>query len=247
MHIHSNLLFVILLINTILNLVSISTFPVFERSITLSTMTSSEGKSSPFLSLFHRKKRINGTKTSDDIKSVLTPTKTVQTKTNNSQKSKAKKLPDSKTLPASIHRKKKGREKSFWGTKSQSLDDLIPFDPCALLEALETIAADKPMVARSIPKHAKIMKKEDKSMNNCLFEKEVYDSMLCDSLRVCDLLQSHLDDCIVSVRTKSPEPGLDLSQDCRDSGKGNSSASSTISLSPSTKKRPMKSCVRADV
>lgn len=44
------------------------------------------------------------------------------------------------------------------------------------MEALETIAADQPLVARSIPKHAKITKKEDKSMRNCLFEQEVIGS-----------------------------------------------------------------------
>ncbi|VDO65075.1 unnamed protein product [Heligmosomoides polygyrus] len=115
-----------------------------------------------------------------------------------------------------------------------------------MVEALETIAAEQPLVARSIPKHAKITKREDRSMRNCLFEQEVYDSMLIDSLRVCDLLQTHLDECITSVRAKSPETCLDASQDGRDSGRGASSASSTISSSPGMK-RPLKSCIRADL
>ncbi|VDO54648.1 unnamed protein product, partial [Haemonchus placei] len=114
--------------------------------------------------------------------------------------------------------------------QSQSFDALLEEDPAVLVEALETIAAEQPIVARSIPKHAKITKREDRSMRNCLFEQEVYDSMLIDSLRVCDLLQTHLDECITSVRAKSPE-------NC---------PSSTISSSPSLK-RPLKSCIRADL
>ncbi|VDM59995.1 unnamed protein product [Angiostrongylus costaricensis] len=130
--------------------------------------------------------------------------------------------------------------------KSQSFGMLLEDDPVALVEALETIAAEQPIVARSIPKHAKITKCEDRSMRNCLFDQEVYDSMLFDSLRVCDLLQSHLDDCIISVRAKSPENCADTSQDGRDSGRGASSPSSTISSSPGVK-RPLKSCIRADL
>ncbi|ETN84975.1 hypothetical protein NECAME_01537 [Necator americanus] len=170
------------------------------------TTTEPNAKTSPFLSLFHRKKRVNGTKSSDDLKAALGPPK----------------------------------------EQSQSFDVLLEEDPAALVEALETIASEQPIVARSIPKHAKITKKEDKSMRNCLFEQEVYDSMLFDSLRVCDLLQTHLDECISSVRAKSPENCLDTSQDGRDSGRGASSASSTISSSPGTK-RPLKSCIRADL
>ena len=54
-----------------------------------------------------------------------------------------------------------------------SLDDIADVDPNYLVEALETIGDDKPLVARSIPKHAKITRREDKSMKNCLFEKDV--------------------------------------------------------------------------
>uniref|UniRef100_A0A1I7XEV2 Uncharacterized protein n=1 Tax=Heterorhabditis bacteriophora TaxID=37862 RepID=A0A1I7XEV2_HETBA len=157
---------------------------------------------------------------------------------------------ESNTLPAVLDgkKKKKQKQKSLWEqTKSQSFDILLEEDPNVLVEALETIAAEQPIVARSIPKHAKIIKKEDKSMKNCLFEQEVYDSMLSDSLRVCDLLQSHLDDCIVSVRAKSPDPCFDTSHDGRDSGRGASSASSTISSSPGVNKRQLKSCVRTDL
>lgn len=57
--------------------------------------------------------------------------------------------------------------------QSQSFDVLLEEDPAALVEALETIAAEQPLVARSIPKHAKITKREDRSMRNCLFEQEV--------------------------------------------------------------------------
>ncbi|KAK6061848.1 hypothetical protein COOONC_00485 [Cooperia oncophora] len=153
---------------------------------------------------------------------------------------------ESTTLPAKLDNKKKKHKPMSQQPKSQSFDVLLEEDPAVLVEALETIAAEQPIVARSIPKHAKITKREDRSMRNCLFEQEVYDSMLIDSLRVCDLLQTHLDECITSVRAKSPENCHDTSQDGRDSGRGASSASSTISSSPGTK-RPLKSCIRADL
>ena len=54
-----------------------------------------------------------------------------------------------------------------------SLDDLVDVDPNYLVEALETMADEQPTVARSIPKHAKITKKKDESMKNCLFEQDV--------------------------------------------------------------------------
>ncbi|WKY16303.1 hypothetical protein Q1695_001185 [Nippostrongylus brasiliensis] len=208
------------------------------------TTTEPTGKTSPFLSIFHRKKRVNGTKSSDDLKAVKGPTTKEQDDA--VEKKRSTKKHDSSTLPAKLDTKKK-KQKSVWEqTKSQSFDVLLEEDPAALVEALETIASEQPIVARSIPKHAKITKREDRSMRNCLFEQEVYDSMLFDSLRVCDLLQSHLDECITSVRAKSPEHCLDTSQDGRDSGRGASSASSTISSSPGVK-RPLKSCIRADL
>ncbi|KAK6759487.1 hypothetical protein RB195_021210 [Necator americanus] len=209
------------------------------------TTTEPNAKTSPFLSLFHRKKRVNGTKSSDDLKAALGPPKE-QARTSVNEKKTTVKKHDSTTLPAVLDVKKKKHKPVWEQTKSQSFDVLLEEDPAALVEALETIASEQPIVARSIPKHAKITKKEDKSMRNCLFEQEVYDSMLFDSLRVCDLLQTHLDECISSVRAKSPENCLDTSQDGRDSGRGASSASSTISSSPGTK-RPLKSCIRADL
>ncbi|KAE9413935.1 hypothetical protein Angca_001767 [Angiostrongylus cantonensis] len=170
------------------------------------TTTEPTAKTLPFLTIFHRKKRINGAKSCEDIKTTISPS----------------------------------------NDQSQSFGMLLEDDPIALVEALETIAAEQPIVARSIPKHAKITKCEDRSMRNCLFDQKVYDSMLFDSLRVCGLLQSHLDDCIISVRAKSPEICADTSQDGRDSGRGASSPSSTISSSPGVK-RPLKSCIRADL
>lgn len=63
---------------------------------------------------------------------------------------------------------------------------------------------------RSIPKHAVLEidpnKEAEKRLRHCIFEPEVYDKMLSDSLLVCDMLEKHLDDCIVSVRAKSPQP-----------------------------------------
>ncbi|KAL6724969.1 hypothetical protein Aduo_019803 [Ancylostoma duodenale] len=209
------------------------------------TSTEPNPKSSPFLSLFHRKKRVNGTKSSDDLKAALAAPKE-QAAAAASEKKRSVKKHDSSTLPAKLDVKKKKQKPVWEQPKSQSFDVLLEEDPAVLVEALETIGAEQPIVARSIPKHAKITKKEDKSMRNCLFEQEVYNSMLFDSLRVCDLLQTHLDECISSVRAKSPENCLDTSQDGRDSGRGASSASSTISSSPGTK-RPLKSCIRADL
>lgn len=63
---------------------------------------------------------------------------------------------------------------------------------------------------RSIPKHAVLevdpVKEAERRTKHCIFEPEVYDKMLDDSLLVCDMLKTHLEDCIVSVRTKSPTP-----------------------------------------
>lgn len=47
-------------------------------------------------------------------------------------------------------------------------------------------------------------KHEERLRRDCLFEDEFYDRILSDSLIVCDLLQSHLNDCIVGVRARSP-------------------------------------------
>jgi len=81
-----------------------------------------------------------------------------------------------------------------------------------LEDALETIANDHPhRVARSIPKGIYIdsSKVPDKSMEHCLYEREVYDHMLADSMHVCQLLQGNLEECIEKVRqtpSASPDP-----------------------------------------
>ncbi|CAI5454405.1 unnamed protein product [Caenorhabditis angaria] len=192
--------------------------------------------SSPFLSLFRRKKRVNGA--ADDIKAnTLSPTR--KNDKNFVVGKENKGIVTSNTMPADMDggkKKKKGTKGQKDFGKSMSMDVLLEDE--ALVEALEAIGDEKPIVARSIPKHARVTKKEDNSMKNCLFEKEVYDTMLSDSLRVCEMLQSHLDDCIVSVRAKSPEPTSSYSLDGRDSGRGASSPSSTMSstASPSVRR-----------
>lgn len=61
---------------------------------------------------------------------------------------------------------------------------------------------------RSTPKHSTIFvderKNEERLRRDCLFEDEFYERMLSDSLTVCDLLQTHLSDCIAGVRARSP-------------------------------------------
>uniref|UniRef100_A0A914BW12 Uncharacterized protein n=1 Tax=Acrobeloides nanus TaxID=290746 RepID=A0A914BW12_9BILA len=105
---------------------------------------------------------------------------------------------------------KKKRTELLKRNKAFSADAINELDPVYLMEALETIAEEQPIVARSIPKHAVLEsdpnKEAEKRLKNCIFEPEVYDKMLNDSLLVCDMLQTHLGDCIVSVRTKSPPP-----------------------------------------
>ncbi|CAO4383103.1 unnamed protein product [Caenorhabditis nigoni] len=191
-------------------------------------------KKSPFLSLFRRKKQ----RVTEDVPQsgvVLSPAK----KNDKEKTGKENKgIVNSNTMPADMDGGKKNKKtkvskngKDFG--KSLSMDVLLEDEAAALVEALETFGDEKPTVARSIPKHARVVKKEDNSMKNCIFEKEVYDTMLSDSLRVCEMLQSHLDDCIVSVRAKSPEPTSSYSLDGRDSGRGASSPSSTMSSTTS--------------
>uniref|UniRef100_A0A7E4ZRL4 Flocculation protein FLO11-like n=1 Tax=Panagrellus redivivus TaxID=6233 RepID=A0A7E4ZRL4_PANRE len=106
----------------------------------------------------------------------------------------------------------KSKEKSSKLTKNKafSADAISQLDPANLIEALEVIGDDQPIVARSIPKHAKLEsdpnKEERRLRQNCIYEPEVYDKMLSDSLQMCDLLQTHLTDCITSTRAKSPPP-----------------------------------------
>ncbi|CAJ0957935.1 unnamed protein product, partial [Mesorhabditis belari] len=218
-------------------------------------------RSSPFFSLFRRsKKKINGTKSHDDFKTTqnaieeLAKTKPSPQKMSFTDRVKAHKTAksgkkdQSSTLPSHLYKKHDKHLKHQ--CKSQSFDALVEEDPVILIESLQTIADEQPTVARSIPKHANIKPKPKDPLRNCLFEQEVYDTMLSDSLKVCDLLAAHLDDCITHVRAKSPELSkMNLSDvsDGRDSGRGPSSASSTISTSPTAYKRPLKSCVRADL
>jgi hypothetical protein len=92
--------------------------------------------------------------------------------------------------------------------KALSADAINHMDPMYLTEALEAFGDEQPIVARSIPKHAVIeidpKKEERRQRDNCLFEPEVYDKMLSESLMVCDMLQMHLNDCITNTRAKSP-------------------------------------------
>uniref|UniRef100_A0A915E9U2 Uncharacterized protein n=1 Tax=Ditylenchus dipsaci TaxID=166011 RepID=A0A915E9U2_9BILA len=94
------------------------------------------------------------------------------------------------------------REKAF------SADALNQMDPVYLTEALLAIGDVQPIVARSIPKHTVLIddpkKTEERLRRDCLYEDEFYDKMLADSVLVCDLLQTHLSDCIAGVRAKTP-------------------------------------------
>ena len=93
-------------------------------------------------------------------------------------------------------------EKEPW----RSLEDLE--------EALENIANEPPIVARSIPKglhlerigdNSKIAAiQRERSMRHCLYAPEVYDHMLADTMNVCSLLQDNLDDYITQVRGNTP-------------------------------------------
>lgn len=79
-------------------------------------------------------------------------------------------------------------------------------DPGYLMEALETLAAEQPIVARSIPKHAVVDTSHfaQHSLDNCLFDASVYENMLDNSIKTCQLLQDHLNDCVAYVRARSP-------------------------------------------
>ncbi|VDK20402.1 unnamed protein product, partial [Anisakis simplex] len=69
--------------------------------------------------------------------------------------------------------------------KAFSADAVYSLEPLYLMEALETLAEDQPLVARSIPKHARVDTSgfAKRSLDNCLFDSTVYDNMLCDSLK----------------------------------------------------------------
>lgn len=81
-------------------------------------------------------------------------------------------------------------------------------DPDYIAEALRALGDEQPRVARSTPKHAYISQDPkriyDRLRRDCLYPQDVYEKMVQDSLLVCDLLQTHLDDVISGVRAKSP-------------------------------------------
>ncbi|GMT04982.1 hypothetical protein PENTCL1PPCAC_27156 [Pristionchus entomophagus] len=110
------------------------------------------------------------------------------------------------------------------GNRKMSLDD----DPESLIESLQAIGDDQPKVARSIPKNSKPVKHNDRSLKDCLYTQEVYDGMLEDSLKMCDLLASHFDECMESVRrddASSKNSSLETRSET-DSGRGASSPAS---------------------
>ncbi|GMT31173.1 hypothetical protein PFISCL1PPCAC_22470, partial [Pristionchus fissidentatus] len=111
-------------------------------------------------------------------------------------------------------------------SSNMSLDD----DPESLIESLKAIGDDQPKVARSIPKNSKPVKHIDNSLKDCLYTQDVYDGMLSDSLKMCDLLTSHLDECMESVKTRSCDASSkNSSVETRsetDSGRGASSPAS---------------------
>lgn len=70
-------------------------------------------------------------------------------------------------------------------------------------EALQMIAEDPPHVARSTPKGLAVDTtrwKEEHDMQHCIYDREVYEKMIDNSLKTCELLQSHLDSYITVVR-----------------------------------------------
>lgn len=230
-------------------------------------------KSSPFGSVFGRKKRVNGTKSADDIKGaaaalsinngqavangfidaedidalkessivngqppqgqtrivdstrhpVVSPSNsTFIDKVRYQRSSRSKNLRDaeeirlsssapptkSRTLPTRTKVDNRKRSQLAEQKKAFSADAVFMHtDPAYLMEALETLGDVPPVVARSIPKHAVVDTSDfaQRSLRNCLFDASVYENMLCDSLKVCDMLQSHLNECIVTIRARSPE------------------------------------------
>ena len=69
------------------------------------------------------------------------------------------------------------------------MDVLCEEDPSILVEALQAIADEQPIVARSIPKHAKIIEKDHNTqLKNCIFEPEVSyfeKSILLEGIQWC--------------------------------------------------------------
>ncbi|KAL3989345.1 hypothetical protein ACH3XW_27295 [Acanthocheilonema viteae] len=115
-------------------------------------------------------------------------------------------------------------------------------NPGYLMEALETLADAQPRVARSIPKHAVIDTSNfaARSLDNCLFDSTVYDAMLHDSLKVCEMLQDHLNQCILIARTNCSDGYLeavpeeseeDTETTCNQNELNNSNCHSTVMTS----------------
>ncbi|VDD95384.1 unnamed protein product [Enterobius vermicularis] len=94
------------------------------------------------------------------------------------------------SLPERGRRNEYARDKRLQ-EKSQSANAvyMVKHDPNYLMEALETLAAEQPLVARSIPKHAVIDTSyyAKHSLDNCLFDEAVYQAMLDDSVKVSRL------------------------------------------------------------
>lgn len=77
-------------------------------------------------------------------------------------------------------------------------------------EALQLIAEDPPHVARSTPKGLETVDtkrwKEEHEMLHCIYDRAVYEKMIDNSLKTCDLLQKNLDSYIEVVR-QTPSRG----------------------------------------
>uniref|UniRef100_A0A914R0U0 Uncharacterized protein n=1 Tax=Parascaris equorum TaxID=6256 RepID=A0A914R0U0_PAREQ len=154
---------------------------------------SSTIKQSPFMSsVFGRKKRINGTKSADDIKGVASTINNGQTQTSgfiDSDHDSTKEVTTTAAPLADLATIEQHQQRNLLGAqkKAFSADAVFTADPTYLMEALETLAEEQPVVARSIPKHAPIDTSDfaQRSLDNCLFDASVYDNMLCDSLKVC--------------------------------------------------------------
>jgi len=70
-------------------------------------------------------------------------------------------------------------------------------------EALQLIAEEPPHVARCTPKGLVVDTarwKEEHDMQHCIYERAVYEKMIDNSLKTCELLQNHLDSYITVVR-----------------------------------------------
>ncbi|CAD5229061.1 unnamed protein product [Bursaphelenchus okinawaensis] len=178
----------------------------------------SKSHHSSLFSVFHRRKRQSATPVVPQSTTNLAdfdkkdkpppgPRSKQKNKKNNIDLIDGMKTSQSQTLVPKEKAKKKKKESLAKG-KAFSADCINELDPEYLTEALMAIGDNQPVVARSTPKHAVIRNSEKKAEHrqrkDCLFQPEVYEKMLSDSLAVCDLLTSHLDECISTVRSRSP-------------------------------------------